>query len=69
MHHIGDVVNTPEGRGTILDVLGASHPMRAGNPTGWTYADGRAVEAETTLYVVTLRHSHHAVYTEEELWD
>ena len=70
MHSIGTQVTTPEGRGTLLNILDAEHPMRAHNQPAWTYADGRLIEPTTILYVVTLRDSHHAVYAEDELrWE
>lgn len=63
----GMKVQTPDGTGTILFVLGPEHPDRLHNPTGWQYADGTPVAPETVLYVVTLRLSHYAVYAEEEV--
>jgi len=64
----GDKVQTPDGVGTVLQVLDANHPDRLYNPTGWQYADGTPVAAETVLYMVTVRDSHRAVYTAEEVW-
>ena len=64
---VGAKVQTPEGKGTVLSVLDALHPLRTHNPTVWTYADGKVIEATTMLYVVTLGDGKYAVYTEDEL--